>query len=385
MLLKLFTDVNRYYFDHNATTPVCPEALEAMMPLLTDVYGNASSIHYFGQSARHKLDDARRQIAALLGAKSADEVVFTSGGTESDNLALFGIARNGHAITTTVEHPAVLRACGELRSVTYVGVDRNGVVDLDELRAAIRPDTKIISVMHASNELGVIQPITEIAAIARQAGVVMHSDGIQTAGKIPVNVRELGVDLYSISGHKIYAPKGIGALYIRKSVNLAPMLHGGSHEHKRRAGTENVAGAVAMGRAAQLMMDEGAAEASREAVLRDRFERAVLDRIADSYVNGAGAPRTPNTSNIRFDGIDAEPLLIALDLKGFAISAGSACSSGKSEPSHVLTAIGLTKEQARSSIRVSMGRSNTIEEVDALVDAVVECVAHVRKMAPAYA
>jgi cysteine desulfurase len=377
--------VNRYYFDHNATTPVCPEALEAMLPLLTEVYGNASSIHYFGQTARQKLDEARRNIAELVGAAKAEEIVFTSGGTEADNLALFGVAREGHAITTAVEHPAVLRTCAELGSVTYVPVDGRGVVDPDAIRKALRPDTKIISVIHASNELGVIQPIAEIAAIAREAGVAMHSDGIQTAGKIPLNVRDLGVDLYSISGHKIYAPKGIGALYVRKDVNISPMLHGGSHESKRRAGTENVAGAVAMGRAAQWLIQHGEVEQVRELHLRDRFEQAILDRIPDSHVNGLGAPRTPNTSNIRFDGIDAEPLLIALDLKGFAISAGSACSSGKSEPSHVLTAIGLTKEQAKSSVRVSMGRSNTIDQVDALVEAFVQCVAHVRKLAPAYA
>lgn len=377
--------MNRYYFDHNATTPVCREAIEAMLPLLTDVYGNASSIHYFGQTARQKLDEARRHVAQLLGAAKPEEIVFTSGGTEADNLALFGVAREGHAVTTTVEHPAVLRTCAELGSVTYVPVDSRGVVDPDAVRKALRPDTKIISVIHASNELGVIQPIAEIAAIAREAEVAMHSDGIQTAGKIPLNVRDLGVDLYAISGHKIYAPKGIGALYIRKGLSVSPMLHGGSHESKRRAGTENVAGAVAMGRAAQWLIEHGTAEQARELELRDRFEQAILDRIPDSHVNGAGAPRTPNTSNIRFDGIDAEPLLIALDLKGFAISAGSACSSGKSEPSHVLLAIGLTKEQAKSSVRVSMGRSNTIEQVDALVDAFAECVAHVRKLAPAYA
>jgi cysteine desulfurase len=379
------TPVNRYYFDHNATTPVCPEVLEAMLPVMTDVFGNASSIHYFGQAARQKLDAARRLIAAMLSAKSADEIVFTSGGTEANNLALFGIASGGRAITTTVEHPAVLRTCAQLGSVTQVRVDGRGVVDPDAIRRAIRPDTKIISVMHASNELGVIQPIAEIAAIAREAGIAMHSDGVQAAGKVPVNVRELGVDLYSISGHKLYAPKGIGALYVRKGTKLAPMLFGGQHERGRRAGTENVPGAVGMGRAAQWIIDSGLAEAAQERDLRDRLERGILDRVADSHVNGARAARTPNTTNIRFDGIDAEPLLIALDLKGFAVSSGSACSSGAAEPSHVLTAIGLTKEQARSSLRFSVGRSNTAEQVDLLIQSVVECVAHLRKLAPAYA
>jgi cysteine desulfurase len=377
--------VNRYYFDHNATTPVCPEALEAMLPVMTEVYGNASSIHYFGQEARHKLDEARRRIAAMLGAKSADEIVFSSGGTESNNLALFGVARDGHAITTTVEHPAVLRACAQLASVTQVPVDSRGVVDPDAIRKALRPDTKIISVMHANNELGVIQPIAEISAIARQAGVLMHSDGVQAAGKIPVNVGESGVDLYSISGHKFYAPKGIGALYVRKGIQLSAMMFGGQHERGRRAGTENVAGAVGMGAAAYRVVQGNHAELAAEQLDRDYLERAILDRVPDSHVNGEGAPRTPNTTNIRFDGIDAEPLLISLDLRGFAISSGSACSSGASEPSHVLRAIGLTKEQAKSSIRISLGRSNDRAQADALVKAVVECVAHLRKLAPAYA
>jgi cysteine desulfurase len=377
--------VNRYYFDHNATTPVCPEVLEAMLPVMTEVYGNASSIHYFGQAARQALDAARRPIAAMLSAKSSEEIVFTSGGTEANNLALFGIAKGGHAITTTVEHPAVVRTCAQLGSVTQVPVDSQGVVDPDAIRRAIRPDTKIISVMHANNELGVIQPIKEIAAIAHEAGIAMHSDGVQTAGKIPLDVRELGVDLYSISGHKIYAPKGIGALYVRKGTKLAPMLFGGSHERGRRAGTENVPGAVGMGRAAQWINDAGAAEVIHERALRDRLELGILDRVSGTHVNGAGAARTPNTTNIRFDGIDSEPLLIALDLMGFAVSAGSSCSSGATEPSHVLMAIGLTKEQAKSSIRFSVGRSNTVEHVDLLIDAVVDCVARLRKLAPAYA
>jgi cysteine desulfurase len=377
--------VNRYYFDHNATTPVCPEALEAMLPVMTEVYGNASSIHYFGQTARQKVDEARRRIAAMLGAKTADEIVFTSGGTESNNLALFGAARHGHAITTTVEHPAVLRTCAQLGSVTYVPVDSRGIVDPDAIRREIRPDTKVISVMHASNELGVIQPIAEIAAIAREAGVLMHSDGVQTAGKIPVNVHELGVDLYSISGHKFYAPKGIGVLYVRKGTNLDAMLFGGQHERGRRAGTENVPGVVGMGAAAQRIVEGDQTELVSEQLDRDYIERAILARVPDSHVNGEGASRTPNTTNVRFDGIDSEPLLIALDLKGFAISAGSACSSGASEPSHVLMAIGLTKAQAKSTIRISLGRSNDRAQADALVDAIVECVANLRKLAPAYA
>lgn len=376
--------MKRYYFDHNATTPVSADVLQAMLPAMTEVYGNASSIHYFGQAARQKLDEARRQVAEMLGA-SAEEIVFTSGGTEADNLALIGIAQNGHAITTTVEHPAVLAASAQCASVTKVAVDGRGVVDPDAIRRALRPDTKIISVMHANNELGVIQPIAEIAKIAREAGVIMHVDGVQAAGKLPVDVRALGVDLYSISGHKFYAPKGVGALYIRKGIEPTPMQRGGHHERGLRAGTENVPGAVGLGRAAQWVKESGADEVARLESLRDRLELGILNRVADSHVNGAGAPRTANTSNLRFDGIDSDALLIALDLKGFAVSSGSACSSGATEPSHVLIAMGLRPEQARSSLRFSLGQSNSVEDVDALIDAVAESVAHLRKLAPAYA
>jgi cysteine desulfurase len=348
------------------------------------VYGNASSVHHFGQAARQKLDEARRHVAAMLGA-AAEEIIFTSGGTESDNLALLGIAQLGHAVTTTIEHSAVLGASDQLVSVTKVGVDSRGVVDPDDIRRALRPNTKIISVMHANNELGVIQPLAEIAKVAHDYGLVMHSDGVQATGKISVNVAALGVDLYSLSGHKFYAPKGVGAMFVRKGTCLSPMIHGGHHERDLRAGTENVPGAVGLGRAAQWIVEEGPAEWVREAALRDRLEQSLLDRVPDSHVNGAGAPRTPNTTNLRFDGIDSDALLIALDLKGFAVSSGSACSSGATEPSHVLTAIGLTRDQARSSLRFSLGRFNSVEDVDALIDAVAESVAHLRKLAPAYA
>ncbi len=374
-------NVRRYYFDHNATTPVSPEVLEAMTPVMTEVYGNASSVHHFGQVARHRLDDARRQVALLLGALP-EEIVFTSGGTEADNLALLGTG--GHAITTAVEHPAVLSAVAQMDASTVAPVDARGIVDPEDVRRALRPGTKIISVMHANNELGVIQPVEEIAAIAREAGVVFHSDGVQAAGKIPVHVHALGVTMYSIAAHKFYGPKGVGALFVRKGTPLRAILHGGHHERDRRAGTENVAGAVGMGRAAQWAVDNGVEESRRLGILRDRMERMVLDRIAGTHVNGGGAPRMSHTSNLRFEGLDSEPLLIALDLRGFAISSGSACSSGASEPSHVLTAIGLSKEQARSSVRISLGRGNDDEQVDGLVQALVECVAHLRRLAPAY-
>jgi len=262
-------------------------------------------------------------------------------------------------------------------------VDGRGIVDPDDIRRALRPDTKLVSVMHANNELGTIQPIEEIAQIAAEAGIAMHSDGVQGAGKLPVNVRETGVAMYSISGHKFYAPKGAGALFVRKETKLTPTMFGGHHERDRRAGTENVPGAVGLGRAAEWIAEHGPSEWQRLQELRDRLEQDILDRIPDTHINGAGAPRTPNTSNIRFDGIDSEPLLIALDLKGFAVSSGSACSSGATEPSHVLKAIGLSREQARSSIRISLGRSNDASQVDALVDALADCVANLRRIAPA--
>jgi len=373
--------VDRFYFDHNATTPVSPEVLEAFSGALAEVYGNASSIHHYGQAAKKKLEQARREVAALLNADPG-EIVFVSGGTEADNLAVLGAVRAAgkprkHVITTAIEHPAVLNACAQL--------EREGVevsyAAPDQVPRALRPETVLISVMHANNELGTLQPVAEIARIAREAGVLMHSDGVQAAGRIPVDVRALGVDLYSISGHKMYAPKGIGALYVRKGVKLAPLLYGGHHERDLRAGTENVPGAVALGRAVAWAREN---LATGLAALRDRLERGILERVPDTAVNGAGAPRIPNTTNIRFDGIDGEAMAIALDLRGFAVSSGAACSSGAVEPSHVLTAIGLTKEQARSSLRFSLGRQNDESQVDALIEAVAGAAAHLRRLSPAY-
>ena len=376
------------YFDHNATTPVAPEVLEALVSCLGQTYGNASSIHHFGQGAKQRLEMARRQVASLIHADAA-EIVFTAGGTEADNLAIQGVVlaserANPHVITTAIEHPAVLATCLELErrgvALTRLKVPGSGVVSPDDVRRALRPETVLISVMHANNETGTLQPVAEIGRIAREAGAVFHVDGVQALGKIPVDVEALGVDLYSMSGHKLYAPKGIGALYVRKGTRLAPVLFGGRHERGRRPGTENVPGATAFGAAAELAAHRLVADPERLEGLRDRLENTLLERIPGSGINGARWNRVPNTSNIYFDGIDGEAMVIALDLRGFAVSTGAACSSGALTPSHVLTAIGLSDDRARASMRFSLGRANTASDVDALADAVVASVVHLRRI-----
>jgi cysteine desulfurase len=382
--------MRHFYFDHNATTPVAPEVLEDLAATLVEVCGNASSIHHFGQAAKQRLENARRQLASRIGC-DAREIVFTSGGTESNNLAIFGVARRArgprHVITSAIEHPAVLNACAQLEvearepenvEVTLLPVGADGLIRVEDVRRALRPATTLITIMHANNETGAVQPVREIAALARSAGVIFHSDGVQTAGRIPVHVRELGVDLYSVSGHKFGAPKGIGALYVRKGVTIDPVLYGGHHERDRRAGTENVPGASAMGTAAALTFDWNGI-----AALRDRLEQGILRRVAGARVNGSRDFRLPNTTNILFDGIEGEALVIALDLRGYAVSSGSACSSGAVEPSHVLLAMGLRPEDARSSVRFSLGPGNSEEEVDGLIDAVEASVAHLRRISPA--
>jgi cysteine desulfurase len=380
--------VQRFYFDHNATTPVAPEVLETVVSCLGQVYGNASSIHYFGQSAKQKLEAARRQLASLINA-APQEIVFTAGGTEADNMAILGVARAAasdrkHVITCAIEHPAVLSTVKQLAAdgveVTGLRVPSSGIVSPDDVRRALRPDTVLISIMHANNELGTIQPIAEIAQVARAAGVPFHVDGVQALGKIPVDVRALGVDLYSMSGHKLYAPKGVGALYVRRGTRLAPIAFGGHHERDRRPGTENVPGIAAFGAAAELAARRLAEDSERLGQLRDRLESAVLDRIPGAGVNGSRWNRVPNTSNLYFDGIDGEAMVIALDLRGFAVSTGAACSSGALTPSHVLKAIGLSDDRARASMRFSLGRSNTAEQVDGLVEAIQASVAHLRRI-----
>ena len=378
----------RVYLDNNATTPVLPEVFEAMRPYFGEHFGNASSIHHHGQETRAAVERARESVAGLLGCQTA-EVVFTSGGTESDNLAIFGVVRPGdHVVTSTIEHHAVLNTAKHLEGcgceVTYVPVDGRGVVDPDDVKRVIRAKTKLITVMLANNETGVVQPVEEIGKIASDADVYFHTDAVQAAGKIAVDVNRIGCDLLTISGHKIHAPQGVGALYVRKGTHLEPMTYGGRHERSRRAGTENVPGIVGLGRAAELAragLERG--EDKLMAELRNRIERE-LSRIEAAGVNGKGAPRVPNTTSIYFDGIEGEALVIAFDLKGLAVSTGAACSSGAIEPSHVLTAMGLPSDRARASLRFSLGKQNTAEDVEFALGLVPETVARLRELSPVW-
>jgi cysteine desulfurase len=381
--------MQRIYMDSNATTPVLPEVLEAMRPYYLELFGNASSIHHYGQHARSAVEKARESVAKLLGCRAA-EMVFTSGGTESDNLGVFGIAGPGdHVITSTIEHHAVLNACKVLEergiAVTYVDLDSRGVVDLDLVRSAIRPNTKLISIMMANNETGVLQPVEEIGRIAREAGVTFHTDAVQAAAKVPIDVKKIGCDLLSISGHKMHAPQGTGALFVRKGTLLKPMLIGGNHERQRRAGTENLPGIVGLGKAADLAMQAFAdGTVQKIAAMRDRLEASILKNIDDAGLNGENAPRVPNTTNIHIDHIEGEALIIALDLKGLAVSTGAACSSGAIEPSHVLTAMGLPPDQARASIRFSLGKHNTEADIDFALSILPDTVARLRELSPVY-
>ncbi len=390
--------MKRVYLDYNATTPVEPEVLDAILPYFSGDFGNAASIHTFGQKARAAVETAREQVAALIGARS-QEIVFTSGGTESDNHAIFGIvcssftsatssAARPHVITSLIEHEAVLNACQALEkqgiAVTYLAVDHRGIVDPESVRRAIRPETALITIMHANNELGTVQPLEEIGRIAKEADVYLHTDAVQSTGKIRIDVNSLGVDLLSMSGHKLYAPKGIGALYVRGGTRVRQLLYGGHHQRGFRPGTENVAGIVGLGKAAELARKSFAEEARRVSALRDELERGLLARVPQSRVNGGGAPRTPNTTNLVFPGVEGEALLIALDLKGLACSTGAACSSGAVEPSHVLTAIGLPPEEARASLRFSLGRHTTRADIDFALTVVPAAVTQLRELSPTY-
>lgn len=431
--------MTRIYLDHNATTPVDPAVLDAMLPYFSADFANASSIHTPGQRARAAVETAREQVAALIGAQP-QEIVFTSGGTESDNQAIFGsvaqarpenrriypelrrallaAVRNApraatneldsashavpvrsssfasltsftpHLITTTIEHEAVLNTCQAIEqqgaAATYLAVTREGLVAPAELRAAIRLETALITVMHANNELGTVQPLAEIGRIAREHKIPFHTDAVQSAGKISIDVNELNADLLSLSAHKLYGPKGVGALYVRTGTNLQQLLYGGHHQRGFRPGTENVAAIVGFGKAAELAHQSLEEDSARMSALRDQLERGLLERIPHTRINAANAPRTPNTTNIMFSGIEGEALVIALDLKGIACSVGAACSSGAVEPSHVLTAIGLARDEAKSSLRFSLGRHTTAAEIQFALEAIPAAVSQLRALAPTY-
>jgi cysteine desulfurase len=377
----------RVYFDYNATTPLAPEATEAVVRATREIFGNASSVHHFGQQAKATLDEARSAVAALLHADPS-EIVFTSGGTESDNLAIRGAADaleptgRRHLIASAIEHEAVLNTLKALTRrgwrATLLAVDQSGIVAPERLREAITDETAIVSVMHANNEIGTIQPIAALAAIAHERGALMHTDAVQSAGKIPIDVRALGVDLLSLSAHKFNGPKGAGALWIKRGTRLQPIVTGGKHERNRRAGTENVPAIAGLGVAARLAAAKLVVEAARVSALRDRLEDGILRDVPGTVVNGARESRVPNTTNISFDRVEAESLLIALDLEGVAVSTGSACSSGTLEPSHVLRAMGLPTHRTQNSLRFSLGMFSTEEEVDRVIEVLPRLVEKLR-------
>ncbi|RPI23961.1 MAG: cysteine desulfurase NifS [Acidobacteria bacterium] len=384
--------MRRVYFDNNATTPVDPLVLEAMKPFFLEDFGNASSIHGFGQRARAAMEQARRQVADLIGAQS-QEIVFTSGGTESDNTALRGLApylrdRGNHIVTSSIEHPAILRTCEQLEKegfeVTYVPAGKDGAIRLDVLEAAIKDRTILISIMYVNNETGTIQPLGRISELARSRKILLHTDAVQAVGKIPVDVKKLNVDLLSLSAHKLHGPKGIGVLYVRRGVRFNPLFLGGPHERNRRAGTENVPGIVGLGTACELAKQGLEDFEKRVRGLRDRLENTVLEQIPDSSVNGSRTERAPHVTNLSFRGTEGEALLISLDFQGIAVSTGSACSSGSLEPSHVLRAIGVPSDLIHGSIRFSLSRMNTTEDVDYLLEVLPKTVGRMREMSPLY-
>jgi cysteine desulfurase len=378
----------RVYLDHNASTPVHPEAVEAMLPYLSERFGNPSSVHAFGREARDGVETARERIAGFLSV-GKEEIVFTSGGTESDNMAVKGVARargQGHIITSRIEHHAVLRTCQSLEeqgfTVTYLPVDGDGLVDPDDVARAVRPDTILISVMHANSEVGTVQPVAEIGRIARERGVPFHVDAVQTFGKVDIALEAFGIDLLSFSSHKIYGPKGVAGLYIRRGTRMVSVQHGGEHERRRRAGTENVPGIVGFGKAVEVRAREMEPEGTRLAGLRDRLWSGIAARVPESRLNGHPTRRLPGTCNVCFRRVESESIVLGLDLKGIGVSAGSACTSGNVEPSYVLVAMGVPVEWAMGSVRCSLGRSTTTEDVDYVVDSLEPLVGKLRSLAP---
>jgi len=384
--------MQRIYLDHSATTPVRPEVAEIMMEYMTNKFGNPSSVHSFGREAKEALENARSQVAALIKAQP-EEITFTSGGTEADNLAIIGTAlkyadKGKHIITSAVEHHAVLHACEHLEKMgfdlTVLPVDEYGIIRMDDLRRAIRDDTILITIMHANNEVGSIQPVAEIGSLAREKGILFHTDAVQSLGKIPVDVEKINADLLSGSGHKIYGPKGIGFLYIRKGVHLSPLVFGGAQEKKIRPGTENMPGIIGLGKAVELAGQEMDSEMPRMTQLRDKLIKGILERIPDVRLNGHPTLRVPTNVNVSFEYVEGESLLLSLDMKGIAASSGSACTSGSLDPSHVLLAMGICKEVAHGSVRMTLGRDNTGEQIDYVLDVLPEIVQRLRDMSPLY-
>jgi len=382
--------MRRVYMDHAATTPVDSLVVEAMLPYFSKYFGNASSLHLFGREAHEAMEAARQKLASLIGADRG-EIIFTSGGTESDNLALKGVAHKNkemgnHIITSSIEHPAVLETCQYLETqgfkVTYLPVDRNGVIQLSDLEKAITKKTILISIMHANNEIGTIEPVEEIGKIAHEHGVYFHTDAVQTVGKIPLDVKSMNIDMLSMSAHKIYGPKGVGVLYMRRGVRCDPIIHGGGHEGGMRSSTENVAGIVGLGKAAELAKERMAADIPYLTSLRDKLIKGVLESIPDSHLNGHPSKRLANNAHFRFAAIEGESLVMSLDAKGIAGSTGSACSSKKLLPSHVLLAIGLNEVEAHGSLRLTLGRENTDEDIDYVLNTLQEVVGSLRSMSP---
>lgn len=384
--------MKRIYLDNNATTPIHSEVLDAMLPYLKDEFGNPSSIHWAGRKPRKAIDDAREQVAKLLHG-DASEIIFTSCGSEGNNLAIKGVAeskrdKGNHIITTKVEHPAVLGTCKYLAKtgfdVTFLDVDSQGMLDLDQLKKAITPKTILITIMFANNETGVMFPIEEIGKIAKEHNITFHTDAVQGVGKVPIDVKKMNIDLLTLSGHKLYAPKGIGALYVKRGIRVVPLIHGGHQERNRRGGTENTAGIVALGKACEIAGRDMAEEVKHITALRDRLEKGLMEKVTHVRRNGHPANRIPNTTNLSFEFAEGESLLLNLDMKGIAASSGSACTSGTLEPSHVLVAMGIPLEASHSSVRFSLGRGNTAEDIDYVIEVLPTMVERMRSMSPLY-